>query len=609
MNIRWRLAILAIQLAVLALISYSVTGRVCIAETWYFAGLLTIVINPQLLEPYYPRPVDVVANALIVLALVANEKKTVTIPGWFALKYFAGLVLVLAVIALVLGAGKRKGKFTGLASCARVLSQVGSARVLYSAVFVLSVLEFRPSLNADFWTLIIGWTVILVLGNVNWQAAWATSRGHQEICRVQGMIGPCALLVSAPNLPEPGATVLLRSGGFNASGVVVARIRRITDTWGQLHVANTGLCESILAGQTLVITRDEVGQDSFVGTVDAGSSDKNLKFVSLHSLDIGQVVGVAMGNPKPFILFQLSSASIEQTDVKGGSQLVVRATANQLGVFDEEAQYFRQHRWVPSPGGPIFSGDTLKVLGEKAPPEDSLLIGRVIGTDIPIFLNYSSACEGHVAILGMTKMGKSTLAAKIATDLSTTRRVTILDQTGEYVGKRGFARYDKSVDMKTPGVSVFEPAIGEIAADRAYGFLSWLVNIAVDEYKAGEPFPRVVIIDEAHQFIPEPAGLGFSAPGRESSFKIGALLMQIRKYGVSVFLISQRTAVVAKSALSQCENLIAFRSVDQTGLDYLEAVAGADIRYLLPQLRQGEALVFGPAVSADGAVAIDVATV
>src|SRR5205814_6490049 len=105
-----------------------------------------------------------------------------------------------------------------------------------------------------------------------------------------------------------------------------------------------------------------------------------------------------------------------------------RATGNQLGVFDEEAQYFRQHRWVPSPGGPIFSGDTLKILGDKKTPEDSLLIGHVIGTDIPIFLNYSSACEGHVAILGMTKMGKSTLAAKIATDLSATRRVTILDQ-------------------------------------------------------------------------------------------------------------------------------------------------------------------------------------
>ena len=85
--------------------------------------------------------------------------------------------------------------------------------------------------------------------------------------------------------------------------------------------------------------------------------------------------------------------------------------------------------------------------------------------------------------------------------------------------------------------------------------------------------------------------------------------MQIRKYGISVFLISQRTAqFVAKSALSQCENLIAFRSVDQTGLDYLEAVAGGEIRYLLPQLRQGEALVFGPAISADGAVAVQIAS-
>jgi DNA helicase HerA-like ATPase len=136
-----------------------------------------------------------------------------------------------------------------------------------------------------------------------------------------------------------------------------------------------------------------------------------------------------------------------------------------------------------------------------------------------------------------------------------------------------------------------------VAADKALAFLEFLINKAVNEYKAGTPFSRVIIIDEAHQFIPEPAGLGFSAPGRDSSFKIGLLMMQIRKYGISVILISQRTAVVAKSALSQCENLICFRSVDQTGLD---------IRSMLPQLRQGEALVFGPAISSDSPVAIQV---
>jgi len=84
-------------------------------------------------------------------------------------------------------------------------------------------------------------------------------------------------------------------------------------------------------------------------------------------------------------------------------------------------------------------------------------------------------------------------------------------------------------------------------------------------------------------------------------------MMQIRKYGISVILISQRTAVVAKSALSQCENLIAFRNVDQTGLDYLEAVAGGDVRYLLPRLKQRQALAFGPSISSDSPVAVDVA--
>ena len=223
-----------------------------------------------------------------------------------------------------------------------------------------------------------------------------------------------------------------------------------------------------------------------------------------------------------------------------------------------------------------------------------------------MFIDLNEAATGHVVVLGMTKMGKTTFAERLARKISKTRCVTLLDLTGEYVGKRGFARFNKTIDMNTPGISVFEPKQGEVPADRALEFLEWLLQKAIPEYQAGEPFPRTIIIDEAHQFIPEPAGLGFNAPGRDSSFKIGLLLMQIRKYGISVILISQRTAVVAKSALSQCENVIAFRSVDQTGLDYLEAITGGDVRLMLPKLKQGEALVFGPAISAELPVAVKV---
>ncbi|MGH9896723.1 MAG: hypothetical protein ACREA0_32930, partial [bacterium] len=143
--------------------------------------------------------------------------------------------------------------------------------------------------------------------------------------------------------------------------------------------------------------------------------------------------------------------------------------------------------------------------------------------------------------------------------------------------------------------------------DFAYEFVQDVARQAAGEYVAGTPTPRSIMMDEAHQFIPEPAGLAFQSPGRDSAYALGVLVMQLRKYGISMTLVSQRTAVVAKSALSQCETLIAFKSVDQTGLDYLEQIAGSGIRRILPSLRQGEALALGAAISAEGPVVVKVA--
>ncbi|MDH3530794.1 MAG: DUF87 domain-containing protein, partial [Acidobacteriota bacterium] len=331
-----------------------------------------------------------------------------------------------------------------------------------------------------------------------------------------------------------------------------------------------------------------------------------LRFTAVQPMEIGQVVAVAQEPKEPPILYQLSSAQVDRRDVKGGAHLLVSATANQIGVFSHETMRLQAHRWVPPPGARVLSSDSLALIEPGALPADTIEIGNIIGTKIPISLGCDTAAEGHLAILGMTKMGKSTFATRLATELSQTRWVTILDQTGEYVSKKELPPYNSRTDLTTPGLTVFEPKRGEVAADRALAFLEFLIDQAVAEYRIGTPFSRVIIIDEAHQFIPEPAGLSFNALGRDSSFKIGLLMMQIRKYGLSVILISQRTAVVAKSALSQCENLICFRSVDQTGLDYLEAIAGNNIRSMLPQLRQGEALVFGPAISSDSPVAVKV---
>jgi DNA helicase HerA-like ATPase len=246
-------------------------------------------------------------------------------------------------------------------------------------------------------------------------------------------------------------------------------------------------------------------------------------------------------------------------------------------------------------------------MGSPSPlvPESWVQIGTVLGTEIPVFADVEAMCEGHLAILGMTRMGKTSFAFQIAAALAIRYPVLILDQTGEYVGKRHVPPFKPGCEDRR-GLSVFEPRPGEISADRALECLQWLVNKAGAEYRVGDPMKRVLILEEAHQFVPEPAGLGYGAPGRDSAYKFGLLMMQIRKYGLSTIMISQRTAVVAKSAISQCENLIAFKSVDQTGLDYLESLMGGEARTLLPTLQQGQAIAFGPAMSLDTPVVIDV---
>lgn len=611
MTIPWRLAVLCIQLLVLMITAYLVTGRLVTGVTWFLAGLLAIAINPQLLEPYYPRPADVIGNCLIFLFIYFTATKDIAKPGWNAFAIALPIFAVCAVAALLLGAGRKRGRYLGTARAARLVSKVASANVIYSAVFVLSAIEYTRTLNNQFWILMFSWLLILTIGVINWQAVWLATSGTVATATAEGMIGPSTILINAPTLPPPGTSVELVGKGVEVHGVIINRIRRPTDVWGQVHASDQSSCEAILDGQVLRLRQLKTAERSLVGSVDVGSTERILRFTATGPLEIGQVVIVSNTDPKQDIIYQLSGALVERLDVRGGAHLIVRATANQLGVFNSSNGRFKRHRWVATPGAPVWSGVGMDPKTVYKPGDNDLLLGHVIGTRVPIYLDCAAACDGHVAILGMTKMGKSTLAERIAQKLAAERRVTILDQTGEYVSKKGFPACGtdiawNDVDWDAPGVSVFEPKTGEVAADRALEFLRFLVKKASDEYKSGTPKPRSVIIDEAHQFIPEPSGLGFGGAGRDSSIAIGLLMMQIRKYGLSVILISQRTAVVAKSALSQCENLIAFRSVDQTGLDYLEAVAGNDVRNILPQLNQGEALVFGPAFSADSPVGIHV---
>ncbi|MCE9646341.1 MAG: DUF87 domain-containing protein [Chloroflexi bacterium] len=600
MNIRWRLGVVFIQLIALLIATYYATGELYSASTWFTAGLFSVIISSQILEPFYSRPADVIGNTVICYLLYLTTPKTVAQIAWNGFSILLIILFVLAIFSSLFGTGKEYGKYTLLAKAAKSFSTEATAVRIYSIVFWLSLIESYPKLERPLWVMGIAWAILIAFGLIDWQKIWEMRKTKD--CFIEGAIAPSRIIVSTTDLPNPGSWVTLRTKEFTTKGVIISRIKRIEDVWGQIYLDNQEECEKLLRSHSVSYEMLNQTNEDVLGIADEGSSQENLVFQPNRPLEIGNVVSVQHGETE--ILYQIHTAKIQKLDVKGGSLLQTQAYAKQLGVFDKETLRLKQYHWSPTPGNAVTRSNLKPATEEITIPQSWMLLGNIIGSDIPIYLDKKLVCEGHLAILGMTKMGKTTFAIKLINAMANNRIITILDQTGEYK-KRGIKPHTPAHDTSVNGIALLEPRPEE-AITQAYKYLSDITTFARNEYERGVPKLRTVLVEEAHQFVPEPTLLDYKDPGRESAQKFGALMMQIRKYEINTILISQRTAVVAKSALSQCENFIAFRSFDKTGLEYLDTASGHEISNIIPTLKKGEAVVFGPAFSCDVPVAIKI---
>src|SRR3990167_3136906 len=114
----------------------------------------------------------------------------------------------------------------------------------------------------------------------------------------------------------------------------------------------------------------------------------------------------------------------------------------------------------------------------------------------------------------------------------------------------------------------------------------------------------LIVLEEAHTIIPETIGSGFDYDTQWVVGRISQIALQGRKYGVGLLVISQRTALVSKSILSQCNTYITFSLMDKTSLDYLSNVFSTEHVKRIPNLRFLEAMVYGKAIRSERPVLI-----
>jgi DNA helicase HerA-like ATPase len=88
--------------------------------------------------------------------------------------------------------------------------------------------------------------------------------------------------------------------------------------------------------------------------------------------------------------------------------------------------------------------------------------------------------------------------------------------------------------------------------------------------------------------------------------KIAQIALQGRKYRVGLLVITQRTATVSKTVLTQCNTMITLSCFDETSLDFVKNIYGEAHAKMIANLRPLHAVVFGKAVRSERPVVVEI---
>jgi hypothetical protein len=107
--------------------------------------------------------------------------------------------------------------------------------------------------------------------------------------------------------------------------------------------------------------------------------------------------------------------------------------------------------------------------------------------------------------------------------------------------------------------------------------------------------PLTIALEEAHNYLPS----SDSARHRICLERVERVAKEGRKYGVSLFIISQRPSELSETVLSQCANFVAMRLTNPNDQMYVRKLLPDFLAVsvdMLPYLRTGEAVFAGEAV-------------
>jgi uncharacterized protein len=651
---------LSLPSRILLMLVYSVLLLICnrlifgiwsVEHSWFWIAIGSLLLGDLIAQPFFTAPKDAFANAITIISgVVSLFVSGILAQGvqiyWNALIVVAVAILVGSAFAMSGGNSENPLRRSFANGITRILGVIGTPRLLFTLVFILTVYTFHREFNQAFWLFVV-W-VVIVLGRplekitYLYEQVKAISDDLKKDPKILGQVvlrkdpGLVTVNIRSVVYPDIGQLVLIPISSNEAQlGIVLDNYRLADERWSRILLFADRVPRSdtytgwSTENTALYCDKDAVKQhwldhDSFkqhsriIGCV-IEESDISLARIELFkdnlSLREGQLLSISINGEA--VLYQIvngvaKSESLQQLNRHGFTSIEAR----KLGKWNDEKHSFEPVSWIPQIYTPVRLEET------TVDGFDKRYIGYIPQTTYGVQVNCNELVTHNTAVLGVLGSGKTSLALElIGRMINEGIKVFIIDISRQY--DKEFSNLITNNDEELKEFKTRDELEKHIKSKVEISFKDkekYLHIVDPSLYKGGyQPRPTIphitrlfteeildhvkkeeitdkaricLVLEEAHSLVPEWNSVTNDADKIETNATARALL-QGRKYGFGCLLITQRTANVTKSILNQCNTIFGLRVFDATGMEFLNNYIGKDYSALLATLPDRQCIAFG----------------
>lgn len=453
----------------------------------FVASALMLIMGAYITEPYYTKPVDVIAKTFsIFLVLIAiQEPEKFILYDWF---FWINLVLLLTSVLLIFTQKVEKLAKTQIVIF-KIITGIAKPKIIFSILYLLALFSYFK--NTEQFIVLFGiWLLlifkepieyivkkIVILFNFS-----ASSYGLTPIGKAIGCENPFLYKVEAnqDNASKRGELVYLKTNNSIAYvGIIFNQKHLLNKRWLSIHLIinndkplqiniNTkqiiDLDNSIYSvindiylldintlkeADKLLIENNNLvkNKDNFIGYVSKNSNINKIRFhlllddVNSQHKNIGEGTVLETKIFNNDVLFQIIDGITEEEKLENHNLYgYSTAVSRKLGKYDQDKSELNVVKWLPSIYEPVFLlRDTTKQT------DANKIIGTLPDTNYGIDIkDYDSLITHNTAILGILGIGKSCLTFELIKKIieNTEAKIICIDITEEYSSKeKGLSLY------------------------------------------------------------------------------------------------------------------------------------------------------------------------